>query len=93
MSIRFVAEAERDLDDAVAFYQSRRTGLGIEFAAAVERPKAWHPLSRRTRRYRLSRFPYSVVYHIMDDGILVLAVAHHSRRPGIWKYRVSAAQP
>ena len=35
----------------------------------------------------LRRFPYSVVYQIQRDQILVVAVAHSSRSPGYWQGR------
>ncbi len=95
MSIRFVAEAEQDLDEAVSFYDTRRKGLGTDFASEVaaglelilERPKAWHPIGPRTRRFRLRRFPYNLIYHILPDSILILAVAHQRRHPGYWRHR------
>jgi toxin ParE1/3/4 len=35
----------------------------------------------------MKRFPYWLVYMVSEDEIRVLAVAHHSRRPGYWKER------
>jgi hypothetical protein len=35
MKFRFLAPASAELDDAVAFYDAQRRGLGREFAAAV----------------------------------------------------------
>lgn len=32
-------------------------------------------------------FPFSIIYHDMQDIILILAVAHHYRRPGYWLQR------
>ncbi len=40
----------------------------------------------------LRKFHYSLIYTIERDGLLILAVAHHSRRPGYWVGRVSRAQ-
>jgi hypothetical protein len=39
------------------------------------------------RRYVMRRFPYSIIYVIVDDQLRVLSVAHHSRRPGYWQDR------
>jgi len=35
----------------------------------------------------LTRFPYSLIYTESGDEIRILAVAHHSRRPGYWRGR------
>ena len=101
MSIRFVAEAEQDLEEAIAYYNVRRPGLGDEFAVAVaagverisEAPRSWQPLGPRTRRYRLVRFPYGLVYHVLDADILIVAVAHHSRSPDYWHGRLPGDEP
>jgi toxin ParE1/3/4 len=34
------------------------------------------------------RFPYSVIYSLLEDDVLVVAVAHHRRRPFYWRDRV-----
>jgi hypothetical protein len=36
----------------------------------------------------LSGFPYSVIFQLEDDIILVVAVAHAKRRPGYWRKRI-----
>ena len=40
-----------------------------------------------TRSIPLRRYPYSLHYRLEPDLIRVLAVAHHSRRPGYWAKR------
>jgi hypothetical protein len=35
----------------------------------------------------MRRFPYSLIYAALVDEIRILAVAHHSRRPGYWRDR------
>jgi len=58
MDIKYVAPAEAELLDAVAYYNSQSEGLGYEFAAEVKRtierivqyPDAWTQFSIRTRR-------------------------------------------
>ena len=42
-----------------------------------------------TRRLRLHRFPYLVVYVDRPELILVVAVAHAKRRPGYWSRRLA----
>ena len=96
MKVRFLPEAETELDEAVAYYDVQRAGLGREFALAVragvdrvaERPRAWQILSERTRRYRLPRFPYGLVYAPLQTEIVVVAVMHLHREPGYWQRRL-----
>ncbi len=42
---------------------------------------------REIRRVLLNRFPYIVVYEMLDGQPYVLAVAHAHRRPGYWLER------
>ena len=45
------------------------------------------PLWKANRSYRrrvLRRFPYSIFYVVDPDVIIIVALAHHKRRPGYW---------
>ena len=96
MSIRVLEPAQMELDEAIAWYAEQAPGLGDAFLIEtlktlrlVEQfPQAWHPLTSEIRRCRLRRFPYSVVYTQDGTAILVLAIAHHHRKPGYWKSRL-----
>jgi toxin ParE1/3/4 len=87
-------EAEADLRDASEFYRERADKtLAQSFLAEFEQSLTIllrHPglgsswKGRGRRRYLMKRFPYSLVYTISDQEIRILAVAHHSRRPGYW---------
>jgi len=96
MEIRVLEAAEVELDDAVEYYNTESPGLGdaflIEFIKGVDRiknyPDAWHPFSKTTRRCRLNRFPYAIIYHLYEDAICVIAVACLHQRPGYWKKRL-----
>jgi len=96
MNIRFLDVASQELDDARDFYNLEKEGLGDDFWQEVKHalnsitvfPEAWHPLSLRTRRCRLRRFPYGVIYQIRKDELLIIAVAHLHRKPDYWKKRV-----
>lgn len=96
MNITFLAPAEAELLDAVAYYNLQGEGLGYEFAAEVKRtieriiqyPEAWFQLSKRTLRCRTNRFPYGVIYQVKNETLLIVAVMHLSRNPQAWKDRV-----
>jgi toxin ParE2 len=96
VKVEFTSAAELELDEAVEFYNSRQPGLGQAFAAEAQKaadliltyPKAWQALDGDTRRCRLNRFPYGLVYTIEHELIVILAVMHLHKRPGYWRARV-----
>jgi plasmid stabilization system protein ParE len=96
MRVRFTAPARRELFLEVAQYSEIEPGLGARFAEAIEEattraialPLAGSRASKNTRRVFVKRFPFSIVYRADEDGIVVFAVAHSSRRPDYWLSRV-----
>ena len=98
--LRTEEEAERELEEALRWYEEKRPGLGAEFLSAVDdaltqirrlpntggRVPQVNP-DLRVRRIPLKKFPYHVVYLETDDAIRVLAFAHDRRRPGYWLSR------
>lgn len=95
MKIRFLSVAEREYQDAYDYYEEAVEGLGIQFGqeviAALKRienfPDAWQKISRKTRRCRLERFPYGLVYQKRTDELLVVAVMHLAKQPAYWVKR------
>jgi len=45
------------------------------------------PAGSNTRRMAIHRYPYFIVYRVHAGRLHVLALAHHSRRPGYWAGR------
>ena len=96
MQIRLLEIAQIELDDAIEYYNSESHGLGnellVEVLHALDRiknfPNAWHPFTETTRRCQLRRFPYGIIYQILDTEILVIAVANLHRNPDYWKDRI-----
>jgi plasmid stabilization system protein ParE len=96
MTIRVVAAAERELIEAIDYYNEQRPGLGFEFAVAIrlafdriaDYPDAWPAFSRRTRRCLVGGFPYGLLYQHEGTDILVLAIMHLRRAPVRWQDRV-----
>ena len=88
--------AAEDLREAAEQYRERAgsslsQSLFTEFERSVnillEHPRLGALWRHGKRRYVLRRFPYSIVYTVVSEEIRVLAVAHHSRRPGYWRRR------
>ncbi len=96
MKIEFLASAEAEFEEAIAYYKMQSEGLDFEFAAEVKKtleriiqyPKAWPSLSERTRRCRTNRFPYGVIYQVRAESILIIAIMHLSRAPETWQSRL-----
>jgi toxin ParE1/3/4 len=96
----FHPSAREELDAAGEWYDGRLPGLSFELFDAVEdaialileRPDAWGPVTavsgRALRRFVLRRFPFSLVYCVVEDGVQIIAVAHAKLRPGYWRLRL-----
>jgi hypothetical protein len=89
-------DARLEFLSASARYEAAVPGLGGRFAAEFERgvsllldsPRLGAPFGRRLRRFVLNDgFPYSIVYAMRSDLLLVIALAHGARRPGYWRQR------
>lgn len=98
---RLDADAERELEESVLWYERNRPEFGQELldevSAAIDRvrkaPMAFPPapgVAQRhgARRALVKRFPYSIVFVDRKDEILVVAIAHAKRRPGYWLGRL-----
>ena len=96
MEIGFLEIAQIELDETIEYYNSESDGLGDEFLVetlhAIDRiknfPQAWHPFTDTTRRCRLRRFPYGIIYQMLDMKILIVAVANLHRKPDYWQGRI-----
>ena len=88
--------AEDDLEEAAAWYEARRAGLGREFLASIDQalerlkrhPDFGIPAHKTLRRTSVSRFPYGVFYQVFGEKILVVGVFHGRRAPRKWKSRL-----
>lgn len=93
MKVRLVSTAERELKEALEYYQTASEGLGRKFLAEVEAtirliedyPLAWTSLSPRTRRCRTHRFPYGLFYQVRSDEILIVSIMDLRRDPKRWE--------
>ena len=93
--LRVHPDARREFNDAIDYYERESPGLGLIFAHEVdarfarirEYPDAAPQVAERARRLVLAKFPYSLIYETRDDCLVVLAVAHHRKRPHYWRIR------
>ena len=93
--LRVHPEARREFNDAIDYYERESPGLGLIFTNEVDAgfarirqyPDATQQVTKRARRLVLAKFPYSLIYEIREDCLVVLAVAHHRKRPYYWRVR------
>lgn len=89
-------EAQQDLDEAYAWYESRRAGLGEEFLGSVDacvqriwRMPMMYAIVQENYRRAVRRFPYAVFYEYTDDCVTVYCVFHTAQDPDKWRERLS----
>jgi hypothetical protein len=95
ISYRFLTPAEEEMTEAALFYEAASSQLGTDFLDDVQRaidtlrnyPLAGECITSDLRRTLLHRFPFTLIYAIEENVIVIIAVAHESRRPGYWKSR------
>src|SRR5262245_50193292 len=81
--------ARIEFDEAMAWYEAQRPGLGLEFKEQVdqflnriaENPEHFRKVRGETRRAVLRRFPYTIHFLPETDRIIVMAVFHGKREP------------
>lgn len=88
-------EARRDFDEGFDWYAERSFEAAANFADEIDAilakisasPARFAKIDKQHRHCIAHRFPYHVVYRVIDESIQVIAIAHGARRPGYWKDR------
>jgi plasmid stabilization system protein ParE len=88
--------AEAELHEQASYVESQRRGFGERFYRAFEQARDHvlaHALAGRpgplgTRSAGLPGFSHDIVYVLRGDLLLIVAIAHHRRRPGYWSNRL-----
>ncbi len=106
LSVRVLAPARIELAEAAAWYARERAELGGELIIAYE-SVLQHALEfpqigsiatsvgkkHEVRRFVFERFPYDLVTMKLAQELIVIAIAHHHRKPGYWKHRLAKVHP
>jgi plasmid stabilization system protein ParE len=97
LPIDYLAGARRDFDESFDWYSKRSTRTAERFADAVDAALtevASHPKRSRFgsvdgahQDCPVKRFPFRIVDRVVDNSILVVAIAHGRRRPRYWSDR------
>jgi hypothetical protein len=96
--IHFFAQAAEEVEAELRWYAERSPAAEqmllreIEHAISIvaSAPDLWPEYLAGTQRYMLRTFPFSLIYFQEGEAILVVAFAHHRRRPGYWRRRISS---
>ncbi len=95
MKFSFHETAEKDFFDVIDYYEECQSGLGLRFSEEVfatiericEHPYAWIGIDAKTRRCLTNKFPYGILYRIINDHVRIMAVMHLHRKPDYWRNR------
>jgi plasmid stabilization system protein ParE len=91
MKVTLHPGAERDVEEAAAFYEREGSAvLAARFIAEfkrlskalIEQPAIGSPRPKGRRGFSMSVFPYTVIYRASEEEIRILVVKHDSKRPG-----------
>ena len=88
-------EAEAERLAAAAYIENSRDGYGMLFLDVYEKLRdtirenpALFPKKRNGVQFcYMGMFRYNIIYLNREDDVVILAVAHTSRKPGYWKMR------
>ena len=97
MRYEFHPEALQEYREAARWYGNREPDLALRFVGEVEyaiqrvlnAPERWRVTEEDVRRCLTHVFPYSILYTIEPEFVLIVAVAHCAREPGYWKERLA----
>lgn len=97
MKVSILSVAESEFSEAAAHYEEAEPTLGEVFVEHITRsityisdnPQIGNSIGKRTRKISLSKFPYNLIYVVSGDAIVIVAIAHHSRKPIYWRDRLS----
>lgn len=96
MKIEYLKLAKFEFHDAISHYENEQKGLGRKFESDIKSslhriknfPKAYVKIKDDIQKCVLHKFPYNIIFSIEEDLILIIAVAHHHRKPDYWVDRV-----
>lgn len=96
LPILFHPATSKEIKASFDWYQKQVKGLGHDFIQELELafnsvqslPFTWPKIGPSHRRFVLSRFPYSVIYKVVNnEKIFVVAIMNNHRKPDYWNDR------
>jgi plasmid stabilization system protein ParE len=95
LPIDYLPGARQDFDESFDWYLERSVQTALRFTAAVDAavinagndPERFAPIGKTHRACPVKRFPFRIVFRVVEGRMIVVAVAHAKRRPGYWRNR------
>ena len=90
-ALSYSDKAQEDILEVVKWYSLQRVDLGTDFLVSIEatisklenNPYQHRKYFREIRSIMMKRFPYRVIYKIVEDNIVIVGVFHTKRNPAI----------
>lgn len=94
--MHLTSAAEKDIDEAYAWYEKQRSGLGDDFLTRVEAclrqidrwPKLFPSVDEHCRRALVRRFPYAIYFEPTEEQTIVHCMIHTARDSKTWRDRL-----
>ncbi len=91
--LTLTSDAKNDLKIASNWYNKKRANLGKEFFENVENclpilqknPYQFANIYKNVRKLKIDKFPYSILYIVKNEQIIIFAIFHTSRNPETWQ--------
>lgn len=88
--------AAEDYEEAFIWYSAHGFDIALDFEREIERclrlivlnPLRWPKFDAERRRLIVRKFPFSIIYEMIGQEIVILAIAHGKRKPYYWRDRV-----
>lgn len=88
MRIEYHPAVESELAEIRDYYNDQSLHLGDEFVNEFERhvlriaamPTRWMVVRGDTRRALMRRFPYVILFRVIEDAVIRITVIKHERR-------------
>jgi len=89
-NLKVLPLAEKEIDESIEFYESRRKGLGKQFLSYLKsylkvlktNPQLFEIKKKPCyRELTLVKFPFVIIYEIIENDVIIHSVFHTSRNP------------
>ncbi|MBL1214721.1 MAG: type II toxin-antitoxin system RelE/ParE family toxin [Ignavibacteriae bacterium] len=95
MKVKFLEPAVIEYQEAIDFYKLQTEGLEKRFISEIDKsisiiqnyPESFPEYTNHTRKAVVNIFPYNLIYSVVNEDIIILAVAHQHRKPNYWTNR------